>query len=87
MARDWKCARCGTGNAETAVSCQGCGMIRGGVVAFTAYVGVAYESSKLEIVWFSPIQDGWNQGDRGIQRTVYDPNDSQLTASLKGANR
>jgi hypothetical protein len=35
----------------------------------------------------SPIQDGWNQGDRGIQRTVYDPNDSQLTASLKGANR
>jgi hypothetical protein len=55
--------------------------------AFTAYVGTAYESSKLEIVWFSPVQDGWSQGDRGIQCTVYDPNDSQLTASLKGANR
>ena len=54
---------------------------------FGTYVGMVYDNSKLEIVWFSPIEEGWNQGDRAIQCTVYDPNNSQLTASLKGARR
>ncbi len=57
------------------------------VPEFGAYVGMAYENSKLEILWFSPIQEGWNQGDRGIQCTVHDPHDGQLKVSLKGSNR
>jgi len=57
------------------------------VPVFETYVGMAYGDSKLEIVWFSPLQEGWNQGDRGIQCTVYDPHDALLKVSLKGSKR
>jgi hypothetical protein len=55
--------------------------------AFTSYVGVVYDDSKLEISWLVPLNDGWTSGDRAVECSVYDPNDDQLTASLRSSRR
>ena len=36
MAKQWKCARCGTKNVETTLTCSNCRMIRGAVVVKSA---------------------------------------------------
>lgn len=55
--------------------------------AFQAYVGSAYDDSKLDISWLYPGSDGWAGGDRTVECSVYDPNDNQLTASLRSSRR
>ena len=55
--------------------------------AFDEYVGLAYEESRLEVAWYFPIEDGWNDGDRTIQCAITDPLENQLTESLRGAAR
>jgi hypothetical protein len=55
--------------------------------AFGTYVGRTYDQSGLEISWYYPTKDGWGRGDHVIQCAASDPLDSQLTASLKGADR
>lgn len=55
--------------------------------AFAPYVGVAYEASLLEFSYFTPSEDGWDQGDHSVQCVLYDPNESDLTNSLRGAAR
>ena len=57
------------------------------VPAFDAYVGTIYDNSTLDISWLQPTLDLWNDGDRSIQCSVFDPNDDRLTGSLKGAAR
>jgi len=53
--------------------------------AFDEYVGVAYEASRLEVYWYFPVEGAWGDGDRLIQCAVYDPLDSQIVGSLRGA--
>jgi len=55
--------------------------------AYEAYVGTAYQDSHLELYILTPSSDAWNNGDRTIQCSVYDPNQERLTQSLKGAAR
>ncbi|HET9344307.1 MAG TPA: septum formation family protein [Candidatus Limnocylindrales bacterium] len=55
------------------------------VPAFDAFVGLAYDSSKLDIFWLQPTSATWNDGDRSIQCAVYDPDNQRLTESLKGS--
>lgn len=55
--------------------------------AFASYVGQSYELSKLEVLWFFPSDDGWDDGDRSLQCSLYDPANSQLTSSLKGSGQ
>jgi hypothetical protein len=57
------------------------------VPAFEEYVGRSYQSSTLDFVHFYPIESGWNAGDRVFQCALYDPDDPQLTASLRDADR
>jgi hypothetical protein len=57
------------------------------VPAFETYVGAAYDSSTLDISWLYPGSDGWAAGDRTIECSVYDPNDNELTASLRSSRR
>jgi hypothetical protein len=57
------------------------------VPAFDDFVGLAYADSRLELFYFSPTEGGWSAGDRGIQCAVYDPADSTLTETLRGAAR
>ena len=55
--------------------------------AFDEYVGMAYEESRLDVFWYFPLQDGWSSGDHVVQCAVYDPLDSKLVGSLRGAAR
>jgi hypothetical protein len=55
------------------------------VPAFDAFVGTAYESSKLDIFWLQPTSATWNDGDRSIQCAVYHPDIPRLTESLEGS--
>jgi hypothetical protein len=55
--------------------------------AFDEYVGLVYEESRLDIYWYFPLESGWEDGDRLVQCAVYDPLDSQLVGSLRGAAR
>lgn len=56
-------------------------------VAFGTYVGKAYVDSALDVDYFFPSNEVWNNGDRAIQCALYDPHNSRLTGSLKGAAR
>jgi hypothetical protein len=53
--------------------------------AFGDYVGLDYQSSRLDVYWYFPLEEGWNQGDHVMQCAIYDPLDSQLVGSLRGA--
>jgi hypothetical protein len=53
--------------------------------AFDEYVGMAYEQSRLEVYWYFPVEAGWDQGDHTIQCAIYDPDDSEIVGSLRGA--
>ena len=53
--------------------------------AFDEYVGLAYEDSRLEVYWYYPLEDGWNEGDHLVQCAIYDPLESDIVGSLRGA--
>ena len=55
--------------------------------AFADYVGAEYQTSVLDIAWFTPTQDAWDDGDHTLQCAVYDPGDTQLTGTLRGTRR
>ena len=57
------------------------------VGGFQPYVGTGYLDSKLDIYWLTPLEETWNDGDRSIQCAIYDPENSQLTGSVKAAAR
>lgn len=57
------------------------------VPAFRTYVGQTYDNSDLDISWLNPLSKGWTLGDRTVECSVYDPNNNQLTASMKGTGR
>jgi hypothetical protein len=55
--------------------------------AFKAYVGIAYDDSRLEAFNLTPSREAWDAGDRSIQCSVSDPGTHRLTESLKGSKR
>jgi hypothetical protein len=55
--------------------------------AFASYVGKAYEESELDVFWFYPQNDAWDNGDRLVQCAVYHPRIHRLTESLRGSAR
>lgn len=55
------------------------------VPAFGEYIGLAYEESRLDVFWYFPLEEGWSRGDHTVQCAVYDPLNSKLTGSLRGA--
>jgi len=57
------------------------------IPAFDRYVGTDYLASQLDFVPFTPVEDGWNQGDRVFQCALVDPMNPQLTESLEGVAR
>jgi hypothetical protein len=57
------------------------------VPVFESWVGQAIDNSSLDIAWVVPTKDGWDKGDRTVICSVYDPNNSKLTSSLKGSHR
>lgn len=54
---------------------------------FDAFVGRSYQTSDLERVPITPTAESWEQGDRVVYCALYALDLSQLTGSMRGANR
>jgi hypothetical protein len=57
------------------------------IPAFGSYVGLSYEQSRYDLTYVTPTEDSWNEGDHAVQCAAYDPDNTELTASLRGANQ
>ena len=55
--------------------------------AFTEYVGMEYQTSQLDFTYITPVEDGWNDGDHSVQCALFDPQNAELTESMKDAAR
>jgi Septum formation len=55
--------------------------------AFGHYVGKDIDDSELDYDWLVPTEDAWRSGDRTVQCAAYDPNNSLLKGSVRGAHR
>jgi hypothetical protein len=56
------------------------------VPAFETYVGRPIDSDpELTLGYFHPTRDGWDGGDRTISCYIAQPDESQMTESLKGS--
>lgn len=56
------------------------------IAEFATFVGMDYNESALDIQWLEPTEESWDQGDRELVCTVYDPA-GPVTGTLEGANR
>ncbi|HSI99282.1 MAG TPA: septum formation family protein [Patescibacteria group bacterium] len=54
---------------------------------FEDYVGAPYETSSIYASMISPSEGSWSDGDRTFTCVLYDPDDAELTESLRGAAR
>lgn len=53
--------------------------------AYTDYVGVPYQDSRLEYYYVGPTEQTWEVGDREIFCLLFDPKAEQTTGSLAGS--
>ncbi|MDQ1138286.1 hypothetical protein QE410_003085 [Microbacterium sp. SORGH_AS 1204] len=53
--------------------------------AYTGYVGVSYQDSRLDYYFVGPTEQTWAVGDREIFCLLYDPEVEQTTGSLAGS--
>ena len=56
------------------------------------FSGLPYELSELEVGWVLPDEEAWNEGDRTLACTVYDPSGTsdepaRLAGSIAGSGR
>lgn len=54
---------------------------------FASYVGIAQEQSSLTYLAYTPVESGWNKGDRDITCFLGSFDGSMLTGSMKNARR
>jgi hypothetical protein len=52
------------------------------VPLFEDYVGSSYETSRLDIWWIFPTEEGWSEGDREVACVLYDLDLNKLTGSM-----
>ncbi|MDH3500222.1 MAG: septum formation family protein [Acidimicrobiia bacterium] len=55
------------------------------VASFETYVGVAYESSILDVTYLSPTDASWDTGDREIACLLYHIDLEKLTGSMRAS--
>jgi putative regulator of septum formation len=54
--------------------------------SFAGYVGEPWQTSAIYGSMISASEESWGAGDREFVCVLYDPDDTQLTESLRGAN-
>ena len=54
---------------------------------FAGFVGIAYESSELDILTLYPTPESWARNDREVVCAVYDMNNTQLVGSARDVCR
>lgn len=52
---------------------------------FQGYVASDYATSQLDISWFTPLEQGWEEGDHEIVCFLYDLDFAKLTGSKKNS--
>jgi hypothetical protein len=57
------------------------------LASFAGYVGVAYESSGLDMITVQPTDQTWLKGDRTVSCIVLLVNGTKLTGSVRGSQR
>lgn len=57
------------------------------LASFETYIGTPYLESELDVFYFTPTVETWNEGDRSIQCAAYHPLVSRLSGSLKSSQR
>ena len=57
------------------------------IPSFNTYVGMEYDISVLDFIYFTPTTEGWDDGDHSVQCAAFDPNNAQLTSSVRNAAR
>lgn len=55
--------------------------------AFVSYVGITEEQSSLSFLAYTPVESGWQRGDRDITCFLGALDGSKLTGSMKNAQR
>jgi hypothetical protein len=55
--------------------------------SFAAYVGEPWETSTIFADMITPTEAAWDEGARWVICLLYDPDNPQLTESLRGAGR
>ena len=55
--------------------------------AFDTYVGLPYQDSRYDLVWFQPTPDGWSEGDHEVSCALYDPANAELTGAIRNAGK
>ncbi len=56
------------------------------IAKFDDFVGTPYEASVLDVGYLTPTEESWNDGDRAVLCTIYDPAE-EISGSLRGAKR
>ena len=56
------------------------------IAEFDEFVGKPYEDSVLGVGFLTPTEQSWNDGDRNVLCTIYDPAE-EISGSLRGAKR
>ena len=56
------------------------------IAEFDEFVGIPYEDSVLDVGFLTPTEQSWNDGDRNVLCTIYDPAE-EISGSLRGAER
>jgi hypothetical protein len=51
------------------------------------YVGTPYELSELEVSWWHPTPEAWDEGQRTVACTLHDPTTDRLAGSQRDARR
>jgi hypothetical protein len=54
--------------------------------AFTSFVGIPFDRSRLDLSWYTPTKEGWNLGDHTVVCTVSDPG-GKTAGTLRGSRR
>jgi hypothetical protein len=57
------------------------------VELFTAFVGIPYDESRLEVGYLTPTEGGWSSGDRSVTCVVAGAPGEKLTGSMRGTRR
>lgn len=53
--------------------------------AYSEFVGKSFEDSKYDMSYLSPSNETWVEDDREVVCFIYNPEEEQMTASMKGA--
>jgi hypothetical protein len=56
------------------------------VPVFRSYVGIPVDRSRLNLAWYAPVKESWEDGDHKVICVAYDPA-GKMTGTVRGSRR